>query len=255
MSNVVSIAKTNEGIKAGGRWAPLRNVLLASKAVDRALSRERNLPGIVVMYGPSGWGKSMAAAFCANKFEGVYVEARSYMTKKTFVESILKEMGIRAGRTIAEMMEQAAEQLDLSQRPLIIDEMDHLVDRNMIEIVRDLHEMSRSTILLIGEEHFPRKLKQRSERFHNRVLVWQPAQPMSREDARQLAEFYVPGVEVADDLLEHARRQAGDVTRIYCCNLDAIREHCAKESLRKIDLAGWGKRELFTGDAPARRPK
>ena len=255
MSNIVSLAEKQTGIKAGGRWAPLRNVLLASRAVERAMHRERNLPGMVVLYGPSGWGKSMAAAYCANKFEGVYVEARSYMTKKTFVESILKEMGIRAGRTIAEMMEQVAEQLDLSQRPLIIDEMDHLVDRNMIEIVRDLHEMSRATILLIGEENFPMKLKRRSERFHNRVLVWQPAQAMSADDARQLCSFYCPGVDVGDDLLSAAQTHAKGVARVFCCNVDGIREVAAKEGLRKIDLAAWGKREFFNGDAPARRPK
>lgn len=253
MGNVVTLPDKPAAIKAQGRWAPLRNVVLCARAVERAQSRERNLPGIVVMYGPSGWGKSMAAAFCANKFEGVYVEARSYMTKKTFVESILREMGIRAGRTIGEMMEQVAEQLDLSQRPLIIDEMDHLVDRNMIEIVRDLHEMARATILLIGEEEFPRKLKRRSERFHNRVLVWQPAEAMNEADARQLAGFYVPGVEIADDLIEAARVAAHQVVRVYCCNLDAIREVCAKEGLKRIDLAAWGKRGFFGGDAPARR--
>ncbi len=251
MSNVVSMAGKTGDFK-GGRWAALKNVTLCAKAVTRALARERNLPGIVVLYGPSGWGKSMAASYCANNFEGVYVAARSYMTKKSFLESILKEMGIRAGRTVAEMMEQVADELDKSQRPLLIDEADHLVDRAMIELVRDLHEMSRATILLIGEEQFPRKLKARSERFHNRVLVWQPAQPMSQEDARLLAEFYCRDLHLADDLLDHARRAAGNVARVFCCNLDTIREHCHKTDVKKIDLAGWGKRELYSGDAPSR---
>lgn len=254
MSNVISMDGKRSEFK-GGRWAPLKNLTLAANAVGRALKRERNLPGMVVMYGPSGWGKSMAASFCANKYDGFYVEARSYMTKKTFVESILKEMGVRAGRTIAEMMEQAAEQLDLSQRPLIIDEMDHLVNRNMIEIVRDLHEMSRATMLLIGEERFPQKLKARSERFHNRVLVWQPAQPLTLDDARSLAEYYCVGVEISDDLLERARVLSDNVARVFCSNLDAIRECCHKDGLKKIDLAAWGKREIYNGDAPPRRPQ
>jgi len=239
-------------VKREGRWAPLKNVTLASRAVARAINREPNLPGIVVLYGPSGWGKSMAASYCANKHDGFYVVCRSYFTRKSFLETVLKEMGIRAGRTVSEMMEQVATQLDLSGRPMIIDEMDHLVDRNMIEVVRDLHEMSRSTFLLIGEEQFPRKLRMRSERFHNRVLVWQPAQAASREDARLLAEFYVPGVEIADDLIEHLRRRSGHVARVVCVNLDAIREHCTREGLKRINLAAWGERSLFTGDAPAR---
>ncbi|MCC7484589.1 MAG: ATP-binding protein [Burkholderiales bacterium] len=251
-NTVVSMDARRGEFKREGRWAPLRNVMLASRAVNRAMNREPSLPGIVVLYGPSGWGKSMAASYCANKHDGFYVVCRSYFTKKSFVETILREMGIRPARTVGDMMEQAATQLDLSGRPLIIDEMDHLVDRNMIEIVRDLHEMSRSTFLLIGEEQFPRKLRARSERFHNRVLVWQPAQPASREDARDLAQFYVPGVEIGEDLLDNVRRRSGNVARVICVNLDAIREHCQKAGLRKINLEAWGDRNLFTGDAPAR---
>jgi len=246
-----------EGIKREGRWAPLKNVKLCNRGIERALNRDPNLPGITVHYGPSGYGKSMAASYCANKHEGIYVECRSYFTRKTFVEAILHEMGIRPGRTIAEMMEQVAEQLDRSNRPLIVDEMDHLVDRNALEIVRDLHEMARCTMLLIGEEMFPQKLKRRSERFHNRVLVWVPAQPASRDDARQLAQYYCVDkdgrpIDVADDLLEHFRKGSRAVARVICTNLADVREHCLKEGIKKIDLEAWGKRPLNTGDAPAR---
>ena len=241
-----------ESIKREGRWAPLKNVFLAARALERAMKREANLPGIVCLSGPSGYGKSMAASYCMNKFDGVYIACRSYFTRKTFVEAVLREMGVKPGRTLAEMMEQAAEQLDLSGKPLIIDEADHLADKNAIEIVRDLHEMARCTILLIGEEHFARKLKRRSERFHNRVLVWQPAVPASREDVRELAAYYCPGIKISDDLQEAIRKTSGGVVRVICVNLDAVREHCSKTGTKAVDLEGWGKRSLFTGDAPAR---
>jgi hypothetical protein len=254
VSNIISMDGKRGRFKSGGRWAPLKNVTMTAKAVERAMNRSPNLPGIVALCGPSGWGKSMCASYCANQFEGVYVECRSFFTKKTFALAILKEMGIRPARTLAEMMDQAAEQLDLSQRPLIIDEMDHMVDRNAIEIVRDLHEMSRTTMLLIGEEQFPRKLLQSSERLYNRVLVWQLAQPCSREDSRSLAEFYVPGVDIDIDLLDRVREVSRGVARTVCVNLDGIRNHCQEEGLKKINLSAWGKRELYSTDAPARRP-
>ncbi len=132
MSNVASMETKTAPVNPGGRWAALQNVLLCSRALERAINREPNLPGIVGFYAPSGWGKSMAASYCANKYDGFYIECRSYFTKKSFVEAILKEMGIRPASTISRMMEQCAEQLDLSQRPLIIDEGDHIVDRNAI---------------------------------------------------------------------------------------------------------------------------
>ena len=253
MGNISTMDKSTAIVNPGGRWAPLQNLTLCARGVERAMNREPNLPGIVAFTGPSGWGKSMAASYCANRFEGVYVECRSYFTRKVFIEAILREMGIKAARTVGGMMEQAAEQLDLSQRPLIVDEADYLVDRNVIDLLRDLHEAARATILLIGEENFPRKLLAR-ERFHNRVLVWQLAQPANVEDARKLAAYYCPGIEIAPDLLDRVRETSRNVARRICVNLDMIRDHCQKNALKRIDLAAWGRREIYSGEAPARRP-
>lgn len=253
MGNVVSMDKGSASFNRGsGRWAPTANISLVTGAVEEALSRSPNLPGIVVLYGASGLGKTMAASFCANKFEGIHVEAHSYFNRKNFVLAILKEMGIRPGRTLGEMMEQAAEQLDLSGRPLIIDEGDHLMQRNIIELVRDLHEMAHATILLIGEDQFPGKLLRYSERFHNRVLGWCLAQPTGLSDARQLARFYLSPIEVEDDLLAAVVKASGGLARRVCVNLELVRQHCVKRGLKKIDLTAWGKRPFYTGEAPRR---
>jgi len=253
MGQVMIMDKATTTINPNGRWAPLSNVALCSRALERALNRSPNLPGMVAMTGPSGYGKSMAASYCANKFSGFYVECRSYFTKKSLVAAILKEMDIRAGRTLTEMMDQAAEQLDLSQRPLILDESDHIADRNAIEIVRDLHEMARTSILLIGEEQFPKKLL-KFERFHNRMLVWQLAQPANATDAAALADFYCPGVAIAEDLLDRVCQVSRNVPRRICVNLDNIRDYCQKNGLKRINLGDWGKREIYSGEAPPRRP-
>ena len=42
---------------------PLTNVGLLAQAVESAANRPPELPGLVVMYGPSGYGKSLAAAY------------------------------------------------------------------------------------------------------------------------------------------------------------------------------------------------
>jgi hypothetical protein len=248
--------KMNSTIKPGGRWAPLTNLALCTAAVQRAMNREPNLPGIVCLSGPSGYGKSMATSYCANHFGGFYVECRSFFTRKTLVEAILREMDVKPGRTLGEMMHQASQQLDLSQRPLMLDQFDDIVDKgNTLEIVRDLYEMARTTILIVGEENLPKKLLN-WERFHNRVLVWQLAQPASIGDARKLADFYCPAFEITDDLLERVVETSRAVPRRICVNIDAIRDYCTKNPppKDKATLEFWGKRQLYSGDAPARRP-
>jgi hypothetical protein len=252
MGNVTIMETKNQAVNTGGRWVGLQNIMLCARALDRCINREPNLPGIASFTGPSGYGKSMAASYCANKFRGFYVECRSYFTRKSFAEAILNEMGIRPARTLATMMQQAADQLDLSGRPLIIDEADYLVDNKAINLLRDLHEAGRTSILLIGEEDLPNKLR-RLERFHNRVLVWELAQPSNTDDTRKLAGHYCPGITVGDDLLARVREVSRGVARRICVNLDMIRNHCETAGLKKIGLEDWGKRALYSGDAPARR--
>ncbi|AOJ13177.1 MULTISPECIES: AAA family ATPase [Burkholderia] len=238
--------------KSVGSIAQIANLGMCDIAIERAVSRSANLPGLVCFYGPSGWGKSMAANFVANTRRARYVQAKSVWTKKHFLKAVLFEMGIKPAATIPEMADQVAEELAASGRPLVIDEMDHLVDRNAVELVRDLYESSQAPILMIGEEGLPNKLK-RWERMHGRVLAWVPAQPVTLEDAHKLRPLYCPSVDVAEDLLAKLVDLSHGSVRRVCVNLERIQEEAMVQGLDAIDLAKWGKRELYTGEAPKRR--
>ncbi|WP_035061466.1 AAA family ATPase [Andreprevotia chitinilytica] len=232
--------------------AQIGNLALAQEALARAMSRHQGLPGLVAFYGPSGWGKSMSANFVANRTRARYVQAKSVWTKKSFLKAVLFEMGVKPAATIPEMLDQAAEELATSQRPLIIDEMDHLVDKNAVEVVRDLYEASHAPILLIGEEQLPNNLK-KWERFHGRVLAWVQAQPANLHDAQALRAVYSRDVQIADDLLTTIVRESHGSVRRVAVNLDNIRSVALELGVEQIDLATWGKRPLYTGEAPKRR--
>jgi DNA transposition AAA+ family ATPase len=232
--------------------APLTNVALCLAALERAMGRQQHLPGLVMFYGPSGWGKSMAAAHAANVHRAYCIQAKSTWTKKWVLASILSEMGVAPARTIPEMADQVAEQLSLSGRPLIVDEVDHLVDRNLVEIIRDIYEGSNAAILLIGEELLPIKIK-RWERLHGRIIDFVAAQPADLEDAAHLRKFYVKRVRIKDDLLEFVHAHAHGSVRRICVNLARLEEEALKEGKKEIDLEWWGSRALFTGEAPKRR--
>ena len=234
--------------------APLANVSLCSSALDRALNRPAHLPGMVTFYGPSGWGKSFSAAYTANRFRAYYVECKSSWTRKALLVSILKSMGIVPATTIYDMTEQISEQLALSGRPLIVDEMDHIVEKKAVEVIRDIYEGSNAAILMIGEEKLPAKLKG-WERFHNRMLDWVPAQPADLEDTGLLADLYSPDVVIADDLLGNIQQMARGCVRRICVNLELVRRTAMDAGLDQIDLATWksSQKELYTGEAPKRR--
>lgn len=232
--------------------APLVNVSICVSALEKAMKRPAHLPGIVTFTGPSGFGKSTAAAIASNRFDAVYVQAKSSWTRKAAHLAILKEMNIAPAKTLYGMAEQVAEQLALSRKPLIVDECDFLLKNGTIEIVRDIYEASGAAIMLIGEEQLPARLRQ-WERFHGRILTFALAEPASMEDARSLCALYVHDVNIADDLLAKVHKQSKGSVRRICVNLEHIREEAADNGMSTVDLAIWGDRPLFTGDAPTRR--
>ncbi|WP_010324351.1 AAA family ATPase [Marinobacterium stanieri] len=232
--------------------ADTANLGLCDIALERALDRTGSLPGMVCMFGPSGFGKSVAATHVACRRRAYYVQAKSVWTKKHTLTAILHEMGMQPAKTIPEMLDQAAAELAVSGRPLIVDEMDHLVEKNLVELIRDLYETSQAAILLIGEEQLPNKLK-KWERFHGRILSWVPAQPVTLDDARKLSPLYAPDMELADDLLQHLVDIAAGSVRRVAVNLELIHDTAGQAGVDYFDRQSWGRRELYTGEAPKRR--
>ncbi len=232
--------------------APLANVSLFAELLERLLGRHRNLPGMAVWYGPSGYGKTRAAVYGANRFRATYIECGATWTQAKFCRALLTQLGLPATGVVADMVERIIDALKGARRPLIIDEFDHVVARKYVDLIREIHDKSNAAIVLIGEEMLPHKLKP-SERFHNRILDWCPAQPCDGRDAGILVDVFAAGIRVAPDLLALIVKESGGRPRRIAVNLDRVREYCELEGLDAIDAARWGKRPLFSGEPPARR--
>lgn len=235
------------------RVANISNLDLVAVAAEKLASRVNGLPGIGVMYGEPGRGKTIACSALANQTRGYYVQVFSAWNRKSLLEKILFEMGIKPVGTIPALLDQVCEQLAASGRPLILDEFDHCLRKDgMVELVRDIYEGSQGTLLLVGEEMLPVKMK-KWERLHSRVLAWIPALPASMADAKKLCPIYCPDVVVADDLLGRVVELAHGSIRRVCVNLTRIHEEAMLMGELEMTLAKWGERDLYTGDAPKRR--
>lgn len=231
---------------------PLRNIILLDTMMKKTTERADHLPGIVTFSGPSGFGKSTAAGFIAAKYQAYYVEVRSTWTKKAFLEAILKQMGIAPLKTVYQMTDQVSEEMACGGCPIILDEFDNAVERNLVELVRDLYEQSKAPIVLIGEERLPQKL-QKWERFHGRIMDWGQAQPAHLDDAKALNQHYAPDIIVKDDLLQILVEQARGSIRRIVTNLDRIAHVARAEGFKEIGLQEWEDRPLHTAQTPAPR--
>ncbi|HEY1029783.1 MAG TPA: ATP-binding protein [Pseudomonas sp.] len=227
---------------------PLTNVGLLAGAIERAMQRPLGLPGLVVMYGPSGLGKSVAAACSANQHRAYYVECRDTWTKKAFLLAVLRDMSVTPARTLSEMFDQIAEQLSRSNRPLIVDDVQYLLDKAAANVLTDIYNASQGTIILIGEKGVPASMA-KLERLHNRVLEWVPAQAATLADVKRLAASSYPNLQIAEDLLADLVKQVKGCLRRVAVNLYRVSSECTAKGVSEVSLdtwaAGW-----FTGEAP-----
>lgn len=232
--------------------AQIHNLDLVRTAAERLTGRTAGLPGMAALYGPAGYGKTTSALAIANENRAYFVQMRSAWGRKALLEKILLEMGARPHGTIPQMLDQVCEQLATSGRMLMIDEFDYCArNESLVELVRDIYEGSQATLLLLGEELLPNKLK-KFERFHSRILSWIPAQPVNVNDAAQLSPIYCPGVHVGTDLLEHLVKLSSGSVRRVSVNLAAIYEAASVEGWDAVTRSTWGDRQIYTGEAPRR---
>lgn len=131
--------------------ASIANLDMVAVAMEKLTGRVQGLPGMGVLYGPPGYGKTVAASAIALATRGYYVQMRSAWSRKTLLEKIIFEMGAKPSGTIPVLLDQICEQLATSGRPLLIDEFDFALRSDaMVELVRDIYEGSQGTILLVG---------------------------------------------------------------------------------------------------------
>ncbi len=165
---------------------------------------------------------------------------------------IATELGLRPLRTTDQVFLQVAQQLSKSQRPLLVDEADHILNDRSIEAIRKLHDVSGVPVILMGEENLPQRL-QRWERVHSRMLSWVPVEDATTEDVDHLARIYARGVTLGPALKAAILRASKGSIRNASTNLAYVKEFAVVRGLTSLDLAEWGSAAFHTGEAPAPR--
>lgn len=249
-------AETQPRLTLGDRptgHAPLTNMALMLQTLMDCRESENPSARMGVFHGPSGYGKTVAAGFASARTLAIYVQAQRVWTQKTLLETIAEELGIaKIERSAPKIFRQVIDQLNFAPVDIIIDEMDYLAEKGLVEFIRDIHDATRIAILMVGEEALPSKLK-RWERFDNRILVTTAAQPASVEDALKLRDHYCHRIQIADDLAELFRARCRGITRRIVNNLQAAQRAAAAEGVSEIDAAWWGNRPIATGEVQVRR--
>src|SRR3990167_8645189 len=136
----------------------IKNVARLAEAGDALINRGPRMPGMGLIYGPTGYGKSTASAWFVNQCHGVYVRAVALWSPSSMLETILRELRCEArGNSNARRVDAIIDKLAETGRPLFVDEADYLLDsKRMIETLRDLHDLATVPVILIGMDGIQR---------------------------------------------------------------------------------------------------
>ncbi len=234
----------------------MRNKLAFTKSVgaladtfDELAARDYGIPGMCLVHGYTGAGKTTAITWLVNRKRGVYVRATSQWTPTTMLASVMRELGAAPLVRRQAMLDHIVEQLTAAQRPLFVDEADYLLrDGDMLEALRDVHDLSHVPVVLIGMQGIERRLVHRPQ-LARRLSHWVEFLPSDLADARTLATT-VCEVGVDDELLARLHQEAKGSVGLMTVGLARIEALGKANGWATVTASLWADRKLFIGGAP-----
>lgn len=142
--------------------------------------------GMGLFFGPPGTGKTETAQHFADQRDLPYVRATDITSRRSLLSAIVGELGAAPMFRSDDLFRQAIDHLLEQPVPLIIDEIDYLVRGGMVEVLRDLNDMTNVPIILIGMQHADKKLR-RFAHFFDRITAVVKFELLDIDDVRQMA--------------------------------------------------------------------
>jgi Cdc6-like AAA superfamily ATPase len=153
----------------------VRRILDALTALEKRLT-DAEVAGMGLVYGRPGLGKPVtvtkyhATSSAEGRIRTVFVRALAHWNESGLLRGLLEALGHypKSNRKDA-MFDRIIDELNQKQAIFLIDEVDSLASsRQMIAILKDIHDLSRSAFLLIGEDRVDGILR-RYGSFYNRI--------------------------------------------------------------------------------------
>lgn len=227
--------------------APVKNVAALSAAYEDLAGRDSGVPGMGLVYGYTGAGKTTTVCWQMNRCNAIYVRATAAWTQSAMLGRIMSELGseplFRGG---AAMVEYISNAMNLQARPLFVDEADYLVgDLRMLETLRDIHDLSSQPVMLIGMDGIQKRITSRKQ-LERRISHWVEFKPADLEDAHILARS-VCEVPVSDGLLCHLHTEAKGSMGLMVVGLSRIEGRARANGWAEATEDLWDGKRLFLG--------
>ncbi|GAB4182009.1 MAG: ATP-binding protein [Thalassobaculales bacterium] len=223
---------------------PIKTISRIMEAADALTTRPAGLPGMGLIYGASGLGKTTACAWLRNEIDAVYLCASPLWSPSAMLAALSVELGGRPMHRAAAMADYIGRRLADTGRAVMIDEADYVMQSaRLIDTLRYLHDGTAAPIILIGMTGIDQRVRMR-EQLAGRMSQWVQVTPADRDDVGLLVDSLAE-VAVDRDLVDHLHLKAKGSVRRVVVGLSQIEQRARVRGLVRIGLAEWGDGALF----------
>jgi len=165
-----------------------QNVKNFISMMDKLINRKHNLPGMALVYGEPGLGKTQTILWWAAKNDCAFIRSTNLMNGKWLLDELVEELGEVPYYWNSNLFRQCVRQLIENPRVIIVDEIDYLIGNNKtVETLRDIHDKTGVPIVLVGMEAANRKLA-RYKHLYDRFFEVLKFEPFSLEDVKTITQ-------------------------------------------------------------------
>ncbi|UQZ90535.1 hypothetical protein C4J81_15495 [Deltaproteobacteria bacterium Smac51] len=219
-----------------------RNVFISTGNVKEFIhvaeslhSVEAGVPGMGLVHGVKGLGKTTVAIHYAGQKENraVYARAKSDWTYTWMMDELLIELRVTPRGGGKAKHDALVEALLEKPRLIIIDET-NIIKTALLETLRTVHDLTHNPFLFIGHEGVRDRLM-RLGPFYDRLLYSTELKPLSLVDLTVYCQEALD-VGIDDDVLEKVLTRAGGNFRKSVTHLKNLEDHAKVRGSGKIDL-------------------
>lgn len=178
-----------------------KNVKQFVSLMDELQKVPPNIPKMALVYGEHGLGKSQTIQWWADKNDSVYVRATQGMTSRWLLSEIVEELGEEAYWHLHDNFEIIENILREHSKVIIVDEIDYLIDKNIIETLRDLHDKTACPVVLVGMGAADKKLARYSH-LMDRIYKKLKFEKFNSDDIKEILTE-LTDLKFKDDAIEY----------------------------------------------------
>ncbi len=224
-------------------FAITKNVQRYLTGVDVLQTSIRGRIGLMLAFGPPGTGKTETGQWYAGENDVPYIRTKDITSRRSLLSNIVAGLGEAPAYRSDELFDQIIDQLIERPRPMIIDEVDYLLRGGMVEVLRDINDMTNSPIIMMGMELLDKKIK-RYRHLYDRVSSTVRFELFGEAEIANLAA-QICEVPLADDAVSFIRQASHGklrLTTLWFSRAERLASH------NKIETITAGHLQAYKGN-------